>query len=160
MAALRFLSAICLIFACGFVASAEEKAKSEPAKAEKPDAERIVGTWFVETSEPKSELLQNDKQKMRLKFDDGKFEFAVLQDDSAIINIPGNYALDDKQTPKLLDITLTADGATPVFAIYEFQGEKLRICHRTGGAGQRPAGFEAPAAECTIVTLVREAVAK
>ena len=160
MAALRFVLAMLMIFACGFVASAEEKAKSEPAKVEKPDAERIVGTWFVEKSEPKSELLQNENQKMRLKFDAGKFEFAVLQDDNAVINIPGNYALDDKQTPKLLDITLTADGAQPVFAIYEFEGDKLRICHRTGGAGQRPADFTMPAADCTIVTLVREAEAK
>jgi len=159
MAALRFVSAICLIMACGLVVSAEEKAKDEQAKADKPDAERILGSWIVETSEPKSELLQSDDQKMRLKFTDGKFDFAVLTDDVATLSVSGTYVLDDKQTPKLLDVTINSDGATPVFAIYEFAGEKLRIRNRNGG-GQRPADFATPAADCTVLTLVRELVAK
>jgi len=159
MTPLRFVAAALVVLTTNWAGAADEKAKDDKAKVEKSDSERIVGSWLLETSDRKFELIQNEDQKVRLKFDAGKMEFALLQNGTAIIQVTGNYALDDKQTPKLFDVTLAAEGAPPVFAIYEFEGEKLRIRYRDGN-GQRPADFTTPATDCMILTLVREPEAK
>ncbi|MCE9608308.1 MAG: TIGR03067 domain-containing protein [Planctomycetia bacterium] len=149
---LRFTVAVWTALTACLVYAAEEKAAVEKNKT---DAERIVGSWTFDSSDKKFELIQSDEQTIRLKFEDGKMNFALLNKGAPAFQLSGSYALDDKQTPKLFDVTLTGDGAAPVFAIYEFQGDKLRIRYREEG-GQRPSDFTTPAADCQILTFVRE----
>ncbi len=127
---------------------------------DKPDAERIVGVWVLESSEKKNDLFEGDGITTRLTFAGERLEFAVLKDGGKVLQIAGSYFLDDKQTPKLFDLTLTGDGGSnSVYALYEFQGEKLRIRVRDDN-GPRPADFTTPAADCNTLTFRRDDAAK
>jgi uncharacterized protein (TIGR03067 family) len=56
----------------------------------------------------------------------------------------GTFKLDATQTPKTIDSTpaAPADPSKPIRGIYEFDGERLRICN--AGPGQpRPKSFDA-----------------
>jgi uncharacterized protein (TIGR03067 family) len=130
-------------------------AAADATDVDKPDAERIVGKWVLKESDRPNPIFNGDGQTVELSFEEMKFEFAVLKDGGRILHIPGTYFLDDKQTPKLLDITLSGDGGSnSVFAIYEFQDGKLRIRIRDNN-GQRPADFETTAADCQLLTFAR-----
>lgn len=136
-------------------------AADEKPAVEKPDAERIAGLWKLESADGTFELLQKPDQKAQVKFDAGKMEFKVLADGNPIATITADYSLDDKQTPKLLDLTLTGDGGNkPVFLIYEFQNDKLRLRFQIDGAGARPVDFAVPDEKCRILTFVRDKDAK
>lgn len=151
----RFLlSVTCALLTCGASIGAEPKDADK--KSDKPDAERIIGTWTLESTSHKIDVFQGDGQSVQLKFEGERFEFAVLKDGGKVIDIPGSYFLDDKQTPKLFDVTLTGDGGTTaVYAIYDFQGDKLRIRIRDNN-GPRPADFDSPADDCNTLTFVRD----
>jgi len=128
---------------------------AEQAAADKPDAERIVGKWVLKETDRPNPIFNGDGQSVELVFEESKFEFAVLKDGGRILHIPGTYFIDDKQTPKLLDVTLTGDGGSnSVFAIYEFKDDKFRIRLRDNN-GLRPADFESQQADCRILTFAR-----
>ena len=134
---------------------AAEPAGADQAAADKPDAERIVGKWILKETDRPNPIFNGDGQSVELVFEESKFEFAVLKDGGRILHIPGTYFIDDKQTPKLLDVTLAGDGGSnSVFAIYEFKADKLRIRLRDNN-GQRPADFESQQADCQILTFAR-----
>jgi uncharacterized protein (TIGR03067 family) len=125
-------------------------------QADKPDAERLLGKWILKETDRPNPIFNGDGQKVELTFEDTKFEFAVLKDGGKIFQIPGTYFIDEKQTPKLFDVTLTGDGGSnSVFAIYEFKDGKLRIRLRDNN-GQRPADFDTAEADCQTLTFARE----
>lgn len=127
---------------------------------EKPDAERILGVWVLESSDKKNDLFEGDGITTRLTFEGERMEFAVLKDGGKVLQVSGSFFLDDKQTPKLFDLTLTGDGGSnSVYALYEFQGEKLRIRVRDNN-GPRPADFDTPAADCNTLTFRRDGAVK
>lgn len=161
MSPLRFVVLVGLLFCATCAWAADEKLVTEKSDAEKPDSERIVGTWTIESADGPLELLKDADHKGEVTFEDGKMKFKVLADGNPILQIGADYVLDDKQTPKLLDLTLTGDGGgNQVFAIYELQNDKLRIRFRTEGAGARPVDFAVPDETCRILTFVRRKVAK
>jgi uncharacterized protein (TIGR03067 family) len=128
---------------------------ADQAGADNPDAERIVGKWVLKETDRPNPIFNGDGQTVELAFEESKFEFAVLKDGGRILHIPGTYFIDDKQTPKLLDVTLSGDGGSnSVFAIYEFKDDQLRIRLRDNN-GQRPADFESQQADCQILTFAR-----
>jgi uncharacterized protein (TIGR03067 family) len=130
-------------------------AAADGTDADKPDAERIVGKWVLKETDRPNPIFSGDGQTAELTFEEMKFEFAVLKDGGKVFQIPGTYFLDDKQTPKLLDVTITGDGGSnSVFAIYEFKEGKLRIRLRDNN-GQRPADFESKQDDCRILTFAR-----
>lgn len=138
----------------GALSSAEESPAA--AKDAKPDAERIIGTWVLEASDRDPEFLKGDGQTVEVTFGETSFTFTVLKDGGKVLEISGTYYIDDKQTPKIFDVTLTGDGGTnPVYAIYEFQGEKFRTRFRDNN-GPRPADFDSPAADCQTLTYHRK----
>jgi uncharacterized protein (TIGR03067 family) len=166
MNAVRSIAPFALLLVASLAHAADEKpaaTKSDDKKpaAEKTDAERIAGLWKLESADGTFELLQKADQKAQLKFEAGKMEFKVLADGNPIATIPADYSLDDKQTPKLLDLVLTGDGGNkPIFLIYEFQDEKLRIRFQVDGAGARPVDFGVPDEKCRILTFIRDKDAK
>lgn len=166
MNVVRSVVAACIVLVSFSAFAAEEKpapekSKSEKPAVEKPDSERITGTWKLESADGTFELLQKPDQKAQVKFDAGKMEFKVLADGNALATISADYVLDDKQTPKCLDLTLTGDGGNkPVFLIYEMQDDKLRLRFNTEGAGVRPVDFGVPDEKCRILTFVRDKDAK
>jgi|GEM_PF-2601159 len=141
--------------ACLAALSARAAEPAAAATADKPDGERIVGKWILKETDKPNPLFSGDGQAVELTFEEMKFEFAVLKDGGRILHIPGTFFIDDKQTPKLLDITLSGDGGSnSVYAIYEFKDDKLRIRIRDNN-GQRPADFESQAADCQILVFAR-----
>ena len=123
-------------------------------KADQPDAERIKGVWVLEEYDRPNDLFTDKSHTVQIKFEDQNFEFKVLKDGGAILQIGGTYYVDDQQTPKLLDITLSGDGgSTPLYAIYDFKGDKLRVRIRDNN-GPRPVDFE-PASDCQTFTYRR-----
>lgn len=134
---------------------AADKPASEKAVADKPDSERILGKWNLKESDRPNNIFNAEGTTVELTFEEMKFEFSVLKDGGKILHIPGTYFIDDKQTPKLLDITLSGDGGSnSVYAIYEFKDDQLRIRIRDNN-GQRPADFESAAADCQLLTFAR-----
>jgi uncharacterized protein (TIGR03067 family) len=150
------LSALWLVPAVlGTVLVSSRSFGAEEAAADKPDAERILGKWVLKESDRPNPIFTGDGATAELNFEETKFEFAVSKEGGKVFQIPGTYFLDDKQTPKLLDVTVDADGGSnSVFAIYEFKEGKLRIRIRDNN-GQRPADFESQQADCQILTFAR-----
>ncbi|MGC3968860.1 MAG: TIGR03067 domain-containing protein [Pirellulales bacterium] len=129
---------------------------AETEKDAKPDAERIVGTWILESSDRGESIFLNDGQSAEATFEESKFQFVVLKDGGKIFEFGGDYYLDDKQTPKTCDITLVGDGgANSIYAIYEFNDGKLRFRIRDNN-GPRPADFDSQASDCQILTYRRK----
>ncbi len=122
----------------------------------KPDAERILGTWILESSDRGETFFLNDGQSAEATFEESKFSFIVLKDGGKIFEFSGDYYLDDKQTPKTCDLTVVGDGGSnSIYAIYDFEGDKLRFRIRDNN-GPRPADFESQAADCQILTYRRK----
>ncbi len=145
---------LALITGGGSFLAAEEKPAAK--NDEKPDAERIIGTWVLESSDRSQDFLQGDGQTVEVTFGETSFGFVVLKDGGKVLEISGTYYIDDKQTPKIFDVTLTGDGGTnTVYAIYEFQGEKFRTRFRDNN-GARPADFDSPASDCQTLTYTRK----
>lgn len=153
LSCLFFVSAS--LIACGLASAAEDKT----AAADKPDAERILGTWILDSTERKIDLFQGDGQTVKLTFEADAFRFAVEKDGGKTLDLSGSYFIDPAQTPKLFDVTIRGgDGSNTVFAIYEFKDDKLRVRLRDNN-GPRPAGFE-PADDCQTLTFKRDEAAK
>lgn len=128
----------------------------EAKPAAKPDAERILGTWILESSDRGETFFLNDGQSAEATFEESKFSFIVLKDGGKIFEFSGDYYLDDKQTPKTCDLTVVGDGGSnSIYAIYDFEGDKLRFRIRDNN-GPRPADFDSQAADCQILTYRRK----
>jgi uncharacterized protein (TIGR03067 family) len=153
LSVLRFFGlCFAVLLAIGSTSLRADEAKS----AAKPDAERILGTWILESSDRGETFFLNDGQSAEATFEESKFSFVVLKDGGKIFEFSGDYYLDDKQTPKTCDITLVGDGGSnTIYAIYDFQGDKLRFRIRDNN-GPRPADFESQAADCQILTYRRK----
>lgn len=150
----RLCAAVLALITAGSLFAAEEKPAAK--NDEKPDAERIIGTWVLESSDRSQDFLQGDGQTVEVTFGETSFGFVVLKDGGKVLEISGTYFIDDKQTPKIFDVTLTGDGGSnSVYAIYEFQGDKFRTRFRDNN-GPRPADFDSPAADCQTLTYRRK----
>ncbi|MBA4017441.1 MAG: hypothetical protein C0483_09735 [Pirellula sp.] len=129
---------------------------TEKKNEAKPDSEAIIGTWVLESSDRTSDVLQGDGQSVEVTFGETSFQFVVLKDGGKVLEISGTYVIDDKQTPKIFDVTLTGDGgANMIYAIYELDGDKFRTRFRDNN-GPRPADFESPASDCQTLSYKRK----
>jgi len=134
------------------------------AAEDETDETKIRGDWqLVSTTkkgvETKAEVKgsdPSDNQPLSVTFEEQGWK-AKIGPKGAPIEITGTYVLDTKQTPKLLDITVSAaGGSTDVFAIYKIEDDKLSIRVRDGN-GQRPPDFELSADDCSTLLFRRAA---
>src|SRR5215471_17812360 len=104
------------------------------------DAKHIQGTWALVKAELGGQLMKDDVwTKITLKLNSGKYELTAENTDK------GTYTIDPSAKPKTLDITGTEGpnvGKT-IPAIYELDGDTLRVCYGLGGA-PRPTEFKSP----------------
>ena len=125
---------------------------------EKPDAERIKGSWklvsrIVKGVEAKAD---SDQALQEVAFDDQGWKAKVGAKD-ATIDITGTYFVDDKQSPKLIDFTVKAgSNSIDVFAIYKFEKDQLFVRFRQG-SGQRPVDFESTGDDLVTVVFAKAA---
>jgi uncharacterized protein (TIGR03067 family) len=110
-------------------------ARSEDAK----DGDSIDGAWVPSTAELAGKMFPDDIRKtMKLVVKDGKYTVTVSKQVDQ-----GTVKLNPSAKPKAMDIVGT-DGPSKgktILAIYERDGDTLRICYDLGGKN-RPTEFK------------------
>jgi uncharacterized protein (TIGR03067 family) len=108
------------------------------------DLKRMQGDWMVATMKSAGMDVPPDEAQALFRTVEGD-RYSVARYTKQIAS--GTFKLDATKTPKTIDSTPGAagDGKTapqPILGIYEFDGDKLRICN--GRPGQpRPKNFDA-----------------
>jgi uncharacterized protein (TIGR03067 family) len=139
-----------------FVAGAARA--DDPAKAE---LARLEGTWVVVAREYMGKKASEEEiKKLNAKVVVKGDTVAVWSNDAGedVVVAEATIKLDPSTKPKTLDAAFTSGptkGETGL-AIYELDGDALRICYNIGG-DKRPTQFAAPKdAEWMLVTYKRE----
>jgi uncharacterized protein (TIGR03067 family) len=105
---------------------------------DKKDEDAIQGYWVAAEAELGGNKLPDDQRKsIKLDLKDGKYQLGVDK---------GTYKLDAAAKPKTIDVVGT-DGPNKgktIPAIYELDGDTLKICYELGGKG-RPTEFKTAA---------------
>ena len=118
------------------------------------DAKAIEGTWKVESAEAGGKKIESeDLMTLVVKITGARYEVRIKDKVDA-----GTLALDEKQTPKTMDATDTEgdDVGKVVKAIYELNGDTLRVCYPLDG-GERPKEFATKeGSPVLLVTYKRE----
>jgi uncharacterized protein (TIGR03067 family) len=139
----RTLSVLLVVFLLG--ADAKDDAV-------KKDLDKMQGTWNIVS------LVADGKEApaRELKI----ISLTIKGDQSTFVNgdkmSKGTYKLDPSKQPKALDIVLTegsAKGKT-LFAIYDFEGEQLRICYHLK---ERPTAFESKTGSANTLQVWKRA---
>ena len=114
----------------------------------------IQGTWLPTKAELGGQAMTEDFLKSTvLKMEHGKYEVTV-----AGAPDKGVYTISAKQKPKTLDISGTEgpNVGRKIPAIYELDGDTLRICYGLGDSA-RPTEFKtAPGTKYFLVTYQRK----
>lgn len=113
------------------------------------DAKAVQGTWSPTKAELGGRPMPDAVLKrISLKLDNGKYEVLVGEESDR-----GTYALDSTSKPRSMTITGTeGPNAGKTFpAIYEINGDTLRICYDLSGT-KRPTEFKTVAG--TMLYLV------
>ena len=118
------------------------------------DAKAIQGTWLPVKAELSGKPMPAEflKKIVSLKLDTGKYEVKAESLDK------GTYTMDAAAKPKVIDITGTEgpNVGKKIPAIYELDGDTLRICYNLGG-DSHPAEFKSPAgSKIFLVTYQRK----
>jgi uncharacterized protein (TIGR03067 family) len=143
---------------CAVVLSATLALAEDSAEAPS-DEQQIRGKWELasksEGDNQGAELPEG--APLQVSFEDGTWH-AQVGPKGAPIEVSGSYTLDAKQTPRLIDVTVQADGnATSIAAIYKIEKDRLHF-RVPSGDGQRPADFDVAAPNC--ITLIFKRAAK
>ncbi len=122
--------------ALAFVFAAVAADDPKPADA-KSDIAKIKGKWTAKVG-------PNEDTPVTVEFKDKEVVVTVEAGDGNEIMINGEYKLDEKATPKRIDLTKfqSPEGETSPdnLGIYELKDDELKIC--TGGPGaERPTEF-------------------
>jgi uncharacterized protein (TIGR03067 family) len=142
---MKYLLCLCLMIG----ASLDALAAAPP-----DDAQAVQGNWKPSTAVLAGQPMPAAVvQGISLKLDNGKYEVLVGDhpDD-------GTYTIDASTAPKSMTVTGTAGpNIGKIFpAIYELDGDTLRICYDLSGA-KRPAEFKSTAGtKLYLVTYVRQ----
>jgi uncharacterized protein (TIGR03067 family) len=124
-----------LLLGCLLLAYAE--ARSGDAK----EQEKLEGTWsFVKSSEGANQKKEK-RGAVRMIFKGNTISFVAEGNKR---NVQGTYTVDPSKNPKAMDITLENEGSKVITqAIYELDGDRLKLCHYLGGMAskERPKEF-------------------
>ena len=124
--------------ACGLLLSILLAVSASLAQqgAAKTDKDKLQGTWVAVSGESGGAKLPDEVVKAQ------SYEF---RGDIMVVKLDGvefgslKFTLDESKKPKELNIMVGSLGTNP--AIYEFDGDRLKICMDKPG-GIRPKGFK------------------
>src|ERR1700677_1481718 len=127
----------------------------QTAKSDGPkDSDAIQGTWLASRAEPGGKPFPEEVRKsIKLTLKDGKYTVTVGKNPDQ-----GTVSLDPSAKPKALDVTGTEgpNKGKTFLAIYELDGDTLRICYDLSGMA-RPSEFKtAKDTKLFLVTYKRE----
>jgi uncharacterized protein (TIGR03067 family) len=131
----------CLPLAYGATPSASPK-----------EQERLEGSWtFIKSSggpNPKKE----GGAGMRVLFKENTIAFVADKKR----DVRGTYTVDPSKNPKTMDITLDNDGAKVITqAIYELDGDMLKLCHYLGPMASKARPKEFVADKQTVIGVLK-----
>jgi uncharacterized protein (TIGR03067 family) len=116
-------------------------ADQPPADATKKDLEKLQGDWAAVSFVSNGFKLADDDAQAYFRTIKGN-QYTVSRYDKVMGK--GNFTLDATKKPKTIDIETYLPGGKkgpPVLGIYEFDGEKWKLCHGRPGS-ERPTAFE------------------
>jgi uncharacterized protein (TIGR03067 family) len=125
---------------------------AEPADdAGKKDLERMQGDWAVHSMTRDGQPLPDDDAQSLFRTVKGD-GYTIFRFDKAIGR--GTVKLDATKTPRAIDASPAnaPAGSPPLPGIYEFDGDKLRICF-AGPGGERPKDFSCKAGSGHTLTV-------
>ncbi|HVS39169.1 MAG TPA: TIGR03067 domain-containing protein [Gemmataceae bacterium] len=132
------------------VLSIMQTAKSDGPK----DSDAIQGTWLASAAELGGKPCAEEVRKsIKLTLEDGKYTVTVGKSPDQ-----GTVKLDPSAKPKAMDITGTEgpNKGKTFLAIYESDGDTLKICYDLSGKG-RPTEFKTTeGTQLFLVTYKRE----
>jgi len=144
------MNAMTLILASLLLAPAEVSCPDNVVPETAADLARMQGDWMVATI--KSNGLQQPQ-------DEAESLFRTVKDNTYVISrysrefARGVFKLDATQTPRTIDSTpANSPDGTALLGIYEFDGDKLRVCNAPPGK-PRPKDFVARIGSQHTVTL-------
>ena len=131
VAMLQMLLTVAALLACAF------KARAEDANA--ADLAKMQGDWMVATMTVDGMKLSPDEAQTLFRTIEG--EHYTVSRYSKVIG-RGTFKLDATQSPKTIDSTpaVAGDPSKPIRGIYEFDGDRLRVCNARPGQ-PRPKNF-------------------
>jgi uncharacterized protein (TIGR03067 family) len=117
------------------------------AGQEADDAKAIQGTWQPVKGEVGGTAMKEEVLKIiSMKLEGGKYEVKAENMDK------GTYKIDPSAKPKTIDVAGVEgpNAGKTLLAIYELDGDTLRICYGLGGS-PRPKEFKSPAGTPTLL---------
>jgi uncharacterized protein (TIGR03067 family) len=131
------------------------KMLSAPAQSKGSEIERMTGTWVIGLSEANGTAIPaEDSDGLTVKIAGGKYS---VTKDGQIDR--GTFSIDVTKSPKQMDIRPeTGPGEGKLIpAIYEFNGDTLRVCYGTQDGADRPTSFKtAPDSGEVLITYKRK----
>ena len=124
-----------LIWAALLPATADVTATDANAK----DLAKMQGDWMVVSITRDGLKLSDDEAQTLFRTVTGN-KYTVFNFSKPLSK--GTFKIDSTKTPKTIDSTPAAAKSGPILGIYEFDGDKLRICNAAPGQ-PRPTNFEA-----------------
>jgi len=127
---------------------------SPSVRSDDTKADALNGTWVPSSAELGGQPLPEDARKsIKLELKDGKYTLTLGQRVDR-----GTVKADPSAKPKTMDITGVEgpNQGKKFLAIYELEGDSLRICYDLAGKA-RPTEFKAPpGSQRFLVTYKRE----
>jgi uncharacterized protein (TIGR03067 family) len=117
------------------------------------DLDLMQGDWAVVSMTYDGEVLSDDIAQVLFRTVKGQ-EVTLFQFDKPLGN--GTLKLDASQTPRAIDEQSARKDSKPRLGIYEFEGNRLRICMAAPGAA-RPKEFASkPGSESSLTVWERQ----
>jgi uncharacterized protein (TIGR03067 family) len=117
---------VCVLTACALARSGDAN-----------EREKLEGTWTFQPAADGDKKTKGPGVRMILKGNTIAFETGKKR-------TQGAYSVDPSKSPKTMDITMENVKGT-IFAIYELDGDTLKLCHHLGAMAstKRPKTFAA-----------------
>lgn len=126
---------------------------NEPKDAD--DLKKMQGDWMVVSMTLDGTKMPDEEAQILFRTIDGN-KYSVFRYSKLVGQ--GTFKIDATQNPKRIESTPTgpSDKVKPILGIYEFDGERLRICNAPPGR-ERPTSFESKeGSEFTLIVWERE----
>lgn len=132
----------CLLLAYG-------EARSEDAK----EQQKLEGTWSFVKSSGEASQKKEKLSAMRMVF---KGDTVSFVGEGKTRTVQGTYTVGLSDNPKTMDINLENDGKKlTTLAIYELDGDTLKLCHYLGGMASKERPKEFAADKQTVVGILK-----
>ena len=130
-------------------------ARFQSDDAVKKEVEKFQGSWIATSLEANGQKAPEEQVKLyRITFSGDKYVEKLAEQTIE----EGTQKLDPAKKPKTMDITITqgAQKGEMQLAIYEIEGDTLKICAAQAGSKDRPTDFTAKAGSDRLLIILKK----